>query len=126
MAKLTQINLRVPPDVEEDLQAVCDSRKRTEYILDAIRVRLDREPAVQRKRAEREAAIEAKTSTREPLTPAEAAHWWRKVKARPPLETTRYVVCVEGEAVIFDREDLPAEYRHQFGIAPADPAKSDD
>ena len=50
----------------------------------------------------------------------EAAHWWRKVEESPPAaEVTRYIVSVGGKAVIFGRDDLPAEYRHQFGIVPA-------
>ena len=112
--------LRVPADVDDDLAAVCGSRKRNEFIVAAIRARLDAEPAAKKKRAEREAAIQGKAGTGVPLTPAEAAQWWRKVEESPPAaEVTRYIVSVGGKAVIFGRDDLPAEYRHQFGIVPA-------
>ena len=58
MKKPTQINLRLPPDVLADLDAVCPpaSRSRNQFIIEAIRAKLATEPAALRQQEERDAA----------------------------------------------------------------------
>ena len=55
MGKLTPIQLKLPSDLLADLNAVCRTGERTQYIVAAIRARLEAEPAAQRAREERKA-----------------------------------------------------------------------
>lgn len=85
------LSLRIPADLAQDLDAFCSDAERTrsEIIIEAIRARLEREPAAERSRDERAAAIVEKIGTGQEMTDPETVDWWRAVDERIAKAVTR-------------------------------------